>query len=104
MQGAELDALRRFVGVLRADGVRVVLVNMPVLAEEYDTYSQRGRADREAFQSAVEAVCAALDAECFDTMTLDWDRDNFTNANHVNDVGTPKLTDLVARVLDGAGA
>src|SRR5690606_1104514 len=68
LDGPELQALRRLVRDLKADGVRVILVNMPVLSEEYDPLHENGRADHEAYLAAFDRVCAELAPECLDTM------------------------------------
>ncbi len=103
LEGPELEAMERLVRTIRDEGRRVVVATMPVYEPVYDTYSQRGAADREAFEAAMAGLCEELEVECLDVAAAGWERAEFANANHVNDVGTPRLTRLVAEALD-AGA
>jgi hypothetical protein len=103
LEGPELEALERLTRTIRDEGRRVILVTMPVYTPEYDAFSQRGAADREAFEAAVAELCVELDVECFDASAAGFTRDDFANANHMNDVGTPRLTGVIAEALD-AGA
>ena len=97
--GAELEALAALVDAAQARGVRVVLVDMPVLEEVYVPYHERGVDDDRRYQAVLASFAEAQDIELVQARALDWEDDLFADENHLNGEGARRLTSLVSDAI-----
>ena len=100
--GLELEALARTVDKMSAAGVRVVLVDLPVVVEDWAALHPDGLANIEAFHEALAAFAAEHDVELVDTREETWPIDQFRDPVHLNTVGQERLTRLMAEHLTGS--
>jgi len=96
----ELPAFRRLVQRLRSDGIRVLIVNMPVLEDVYLQLHPRGAMDNDRYEAALEALTREAGLAYLDTTVEPWGPEWFADENHVNGMGSARVTDLVAREVD----
>ena len=82
-------ALRRTAGRLRAKGIDVVIVNMP-LTEDWVGLLGRGRVDYERTTRAAAQVSSETGARFVDAGL--WEREFFADAGHLNDRGAERFT------------
>jgi len=94
LSSARVTELRRLVAALRAQGVKVLAVNMPV-TDDYVTYF--GQAGYEQTRAAIRRV-----AETTGSAYLDggiWPHSLFGNPAHVNSLGAQQFTTLLVDAL-----
>jgi hypothetical protein len=94
----QLGALRRLVGSLRGDGIRVVVLDVPVTAD-YVSLHPHGAADYDAYERAIDAVGADFDADVLRPGV--WPTELFSDALHLNGDGVRRLTAELDRHLTG---
>lgn len=95
-----LQSLRRLLRALRAQGVRALVVNMPVTSD-FVSWMPGGIDDHMA---CVEAVRAATEGD--GGMYLDagvWQSNLFADPIHTNGLGAARVSTLVADALSGTG-
>jgi len=98
----ELGALGRIVDALEAAGVMVVLVDMPVVEDDWAKLHPDGVANINAFHQALAAFAAARDVDLMDTWEETWPVEQFRDPVHLNSVGQARLTRLIADRLTGS--
>ena len=96
----QLGALRRTIRRLRADGVRVLLLDVPV-TEHYLALHPAGAADYETYEIAIRLLAEQEGAELLDAGT--WSPSGFSDPLHLNVEGTRALTRVVNGFLAGEG-
>ena len=96
----ELPAFRDLVRRLRSGGIRVLIVNMPVLEDAYLPLHPRGALDNDRYEAALEALTRDEGLAYLDTTKESWGPEWFADENHVNGRGSARLTDLVAGAVD----
>lgn len=99
----ELGALARTVDRLKTEGVKVVLVDLPVVEEDWAALHPNGVADINAFHEALAAFAAEHAVDLVDTWEETWPVDQFRDPVHLNLVGQARLTRLLADYLAAAG-
>jgi hypothetical protein len=101
--GHETAALTDLTSRLVANGVRVIVVNMPVLDEYYLPLHPDGASDQQRYESVLERVVADSGAEYLDARAhADWSEELFADENHLNTAGARLLTDLLVDHLTGS--
>jgi hypothetical protein len=98
LSSRELASLEAFVTNLKAQHIRVVLVDVPV-TQLYVDLHPRGAADMAAYRAAVRAVVDRTGAELVSFGV--WPGDLFADPLHVNGAGARRLTDALGRYLAG---
>jgi lysophospholipase L1-like esterase len=98
----ELGALARTVDRLAAEGVKVVLVDLPVVEDDWAALHPNGVADINAFHEALAAFAAERAVDLVDTWEETWPVDQFRDPVHLNQVGQARLTRLLADYLADA--
>ncbi len=98
----ELGALARTVDRLKAEGVKVVLVDLPVVEDDWAALHPNGVADINAFHEALAAFAAEHAVDLVDTWEETWPVDQFRDPVHLNQVGQARLTRLLADYLADA--
>ena len=98
----ELGALARTVDRLAAEGVKVVLVDLPVVENDWAALHPNGVADINAFHEALAAFAAEHAVDLVDTWEETWPIDQFRDPVHLNLVGQARLTRLLADYLADA--
>ncbi len=98
--GLELEALARTVDKLEAAGVTVVLIDLPVVVDDWAALHPDGTANIEAFHAALAAFAADHGVELIDTTREEiWPIEQFRDPVHLNTVGQERLTRLIAERL-----
>lgn len=95
----EMGALGRVVDALQADGVLVVLVDLPVVEDDWADLHPHGVADINAFHAALAAFASGRNIDLIDTREESWPIDQFRDPVHLNLVGQERLTRMVAGFL-----
>ncbi len=106
-EGEQLAALRRLIDHCRRDGLRVVLVNMPLTAEYLTLFD--APADYERYLTAVRLLSFEYDVPFWDPSRppapTEFTAADFADSNHLNRRGAAVLsTYLARRYLDLSGA
>jgi hypothetical protein len=100
-----MRALGRILAGLKARGIDVVLVEMPVSAALVELYPN-GRGDIDSFHAAIAKVAAPVGVPVLDLRTDFEDPAYFADYDHLNGPGalllTTQLTGLLGPSLDGA--
>ena len=93
----ELGALARTVDTLQAAGVRVVLVDLPVVVEDWAALHPDGIANIDAFHETLAAFAAEHGVELIETSRgQTWPIEQFRDPVHLKSVGPARLTRLLA--------
>ena len=100
--GRELAALEELIDSLHDQGVRVLLVDLPVLEEVWIPLHPGGAADIGAYNAALAGLAERTGVELLAAATADgWDKSLFVDENHLNARGATKLSALVSEALAG---
>jgi hypothetical protein len=98
--GRQVAALRSTVEHLRAAGVDVALLPLPV-TDDYVSLHPGGAADQAAFRRALDAVAGAADVAVLATPELPVSA--FADTHHLNGSGADELSAALPDLLDRAG-
>jgi len=94
--GIELDSLTRLVDGLEAEGIEVVIAEMPYVAEDYLDLHPNGAADYAAYQETVAAFADANGLPYIDLSSYPWTTAEFYDFLHVNSAGIAIINRLLA--------
>jgi len=97
--GVELEALTRLVEQLKAQGIEVVVVEMPYVAEDYLDMHPDGVADYEAYRRLVATFTAGNDLPYIDLTDYPWTTNEFYDFLHVNSSGIAIVNAMLADAL-----
>jgi hypothetical protein len=92
----QLAAVRQLASALVADGVRVVVLDVPV-TQDYVDLHPAGAADYARYQAAVDAVVAETGAELLRPGL--WPAELFSDPLHPNGLGVERLSEALDRYL-----
>lgn len=98
--GRQVDALRATIEQLRAAGVDVALLPLPV-TDDYVSLHPAGAADQAEFRRALDAVAEATGVAVLDTPVLPVSA--FADTHHLNGTGADVLSAALPELLDRAG-
>ena len=101
--GIETRALRRLTDALKAQGIEVVIVEMPFVAEDYLPLHQNGSADYEAFHDALMAFADGHSVPYIDLTDYPWTRSEFYDFLHLNSSGIALINSMLAEQLTELG-
>ncbi|MEE9183495.1 MAG: hypothetical protein V3U39_03325 [Acidimicrobiia bacterium] len=101
--GIETGALQRLTDALEAQGIEVVIVEMPFVAEDYLPLHQNGSADYEAFHDALVAFVDAHSVPYLDLTDYPWTKSEFYDFLHVNSSGIALINSMLAEQLAELG-
>lgn len=93
--GVQFDALERTIRSLKADGVGVVLVRMPITKDILPRYP-RGESDRSAFTQVLTTFAARMNVPLIDAEAEISSPSFFVDPVHLNAEGMAMLTRIVA--------
>lgn len=99
----ELESFGRLVEGLRSDGIDVVLVEMPFVAEDYLELHPNGAADYDAYRVTVESFASGRGLTYIDLTDYPWTTDEFYDFLHVNSTGIAIVNQGLAGGLQAAG-
>jgi lysophospholipase L1-like esterase len=97
--GAQVEHLEELVARLRAGGVEVIVVDMPVVLEDHVTLHDGGARAYAEYVALVDRLEAELGVPVVRPPQGLLDEDDFADPVHVNGVGTQALTEWLAAVL-----
>ena len=97
--GVELEALTRLVEQLKAQGIEVVVVEMPYVAEDYLDMHPNGAADYDAYRALVATFTAEQGLAYIDLSDYPWTTDEFYDFLHVNSAGIAIVNAMLADAL-----
>ena len=97
--GIETEALQRITDTLQANGIRVVIVEMPFVAEDYLPLHQNGAADYEAFRQVALAFADNESLLYIDLADYPWTKSEFYDFLHVNSSGIAIINSMLAEQL-----
>lgn len=100
--GDQLDELRALIQEVRAGGVEVVLVDMPIVEDAYARLHPGGQEDLSDYRAELADLAAEVDVPVLWMGDETWGREHFADLNHLNGVGARRLSDLVAAALPDA--
>lgn len=100
--GIELESLTRLVDELEAQGITVVIMEMPYVAEDYLELHPNGVSDYGAYRAVVEEFTAERNLPYIDLTTYPWTTNEFYDFLHVNSAGIAIINQLLANGLAGA--
>jgi hypothetical protein len=92
LSDSQLAALRHMTARLQRNGVRVILLDVPV-TQQYIDLHPRGAADYETYQAGIAALARQLGVELVATGI--WEQGSFSDPLHLNGKGADALTTLV---------
>lgn len=95
--GTQLEALERLIEELEARGVRVVLVDMPVVHDDYVPLHPDGESDFDAYRRALDDLASRQGILLI--RPDPWDDSFFYDPVHLNSKGRERLSTLLASVL-----
>ncbi len=101
--GIETQALQRLTDALEAQGIEVVIVEMPFVAEDYLPLHQNGSADYEAFHDALVAFVEGRSVPYLDLTDYPWTKSEFYDFLHVNTSGIALINSMLAELLAELG-
>ena len=102
MGGHELESLRRLLGELTEDGVRVVVVNMPV-SDDFADYLPDPSRDMATFDQLVESTAREFDATYVDAQHV-FSVEDFRDPAHLKPDAAAALTAIVDdAIIQSAG-
>lgn len=102
LDGAQADALAGTIDDLRAEGVAVAVLVLPVTAD-YVALHPNGQADYDAFLATVQRTSADHGAPLIDLHAADPGPDAFADTHHLNATGTAWLSATLPGRLADAG-
>ena len=94
--GIELESLARLVDGLEGQGITVVIMEMPFIAEDYLELHPNGAADYAAYRDVVASFTAERDIPYIDLTTYPWTTSEFYDFLHVNSAGIEIINQLLA--------
>jgi hypothetical protein len=98
--GEETAALTRLVGEIRRRGAHVVLVDMPIIADDYGALHPNGVGDIADYRQALADVARDLGVPVLWANDLGWDRSDFRDPIHLTQAGSERLSTWVAAEVD----
>ena len=101
--GIETEALQNLTDALEAQGIDVVIVEMPFLAEDYLPLHQNGAADYEAFHEAAVAFAESQALPYLDLTDYPWTKSEFYDFIHLNSSGIALINSMLAEQLAELG-
>ena len=102
--GIELESFSRLVDGLQAQGIEVVVVEMPYVAEDYLDMHPNGAADYDAYRDTVRSFTSERNLPYIDLTDYPWTTAEFYDFLHVNSTGIAIVNQALADgllVLDG---
>lgn len=99
--GIELESLNRLVDELEAQGIEVVVVEMPYVAEDYLDLHPDGLADYVDYRTVVAAFTDGNGLPYIDLTDYPWTTAEFYDFLHVNSRGIDIVNTLLAESLAG---
>jgi hypothetical protein len=96
--GSQLRALDRVIGSLRADGIGVVVVKMPLTMDAVDLHPN-GVEDYERFKTAVKQVVDRHGVQYVDVPTARDGSGGFYDPVHLNNAGQKYFSDALGRIV-----
>jgi len=100
--GIELESLTRLVDGLEAQGIEVVVTEMPYVAEDYLDLHPDGAVDYAEYRAAVAGFTADQGLQYIDLTDYPWTTAEFYDFLHVNSAGIRIINDLLADGLVAA--
>ncbi len=97
--GIETESLQRLTVALEAQGIDVVIVEMPYVAEDYLPLHQNGAEDYDAFHEAMVAFAESQALPYVDLTTRPWTKSEFYDFLHVNSSGIEIINSMLAQQL-----
>jgi hypothetical protein len=101
--GHEFAALERLLADLKAQGIIVVLMEMPFVEEDYLPLHPDGSEDYQEFSEMLAATTSAAGVPLIDFTQYDWTKAEFYDFNHVNSTGKVRINQLLAESLNAIG-
>ena len=101
--GIELESLTRLVDELEAQGIEVVVVEMPYVAEDYLDLHPDGLADYVDYRTVVAAFTDANGLPYIDLTDYPWTTAEFYDFLHVNSTGIEIVNTMLAEALGAVG-
>ncbi len=97
--GIETESLTRLVAELEAQGIEVIVVEMPYVAEDYLDLHPNGVADYEAYRTAVKSFTDSRGLPYIDLTDYPWTTGEFYDFLHVNSAGIALVNSMLAEAL-----
>ena len=97
--GIELEALTNLVQSLESQGIDVIVMEMPYVAEDYLDLHPNGEADYQAYRQLVEGFTTTQGLPYIDLTDYPWTTAEFYDFLHVNSAGIAVVQQLVADAL-----
>ncbi len=94
--GIETESLTRMVDELEAQGIEVIVVEMPYVAEDYLDMHPNGVVDYEAYRSAVADFTGTRGLPYIDLADYPWTTAEFYDFLHVNSSGIALVNAMLA--------
>jgi hypothetical protein len=101
--GTELESFGRLVDALQAQGVEVVVVEMPYVAEDYLDMHPNGAADYDAYRDIVRSFTSGRSLPYIDLTDYPWTTTEFYDFLHVNSAGIAIVNQALADGLLALG-
>jgi len=99
LEGIELDSLTRLVQELKSQGIEVVIVEMPYVAEDYLELHPNGVADYNDYRTVVAEFTTSQGLAYIDLTDYPWTTAEFYDFLHVNSTGIAIVNTMLAEAL-----
>lgn len=102
--GIEIESLDRLVTALQDDGIRVVIMEMPFIEDDWLPLHGNGAEDYLAYRAALLDFVDARGLDFVDMTAFDWTTNEFYDFLHVNSAGIELINAMLAEQLVALGA
>ena len=97
--GIELESITDLVASLEEEGIIVIVVEMPYVAEDYLDLHPNGAADYDDYRAVVDTFTNAQGLAYIDLTDYPWTTAEFYDFLHVNSAGIDLLNRMLAEAL-----